>query len=67
MNNYSFRRRKKSVNSFEPNHTQVEDAIANYLNSGGKISRIEEKDLKSAPVNETKAGGNLADEYLKGV
>jgi len=67
LNNYSFRKRKRSANSFDPNRTQVEDAVANYLNSGGKISKIKETDLKTAPVNESKAGGNLADDYLKGI
>ena len=66
MNNYSFRRRKRSANSFDPNHTQIEDAVANYLNAGGKILRIDATDLKRPATGENKVGVRSVDDYSKG-
>jgi hypothetical protein len=40
MRNVSSRKKKKSK-SFEPSHDDVTDAMKDFLNKGGKITKIE--------------------------
>ena len=61
-NNHSRKRRRSSA-TFNPSHNELEIAIDQYLNQGGKINKINMKDVMNRPLA-LSLFINEADEFL---
>jgi hypothetical protein len=58
------KRKRKKTTPFVPTHSEIEKAVQDYLNNGGKITKLEADD--SNYFNYVKNGDSslLADEFL---
>jgi hypothetical protein len=64
--NYKGRRKSKKFSSFQPNRSTVSNAVEEFLNNGGKITKVESVSGSFKEFTAQKELPAVVDAYLMG-